>query len=150
MDLWKAERIPSIMAVMTPFPYSVNIDESIVRAEEIMRLHGVRHVPVEEDGEIVGIATQRDIGRLVNPALDASGRARIQVRRICVRDPYIVDLDERLDRVLLEMADRHLGSALVVRKGKLVGIFTVTDACRVLAQVLHSRFGPSGGGHTAA
>ena len=97
MDLWRAERIPSIKAVMTPFPYSVNIDETIAHAEEIMRLHGVRHVPVEEGGEIVGIATQRDIGHLVNPALDAHGRERIHVRQICVRDPYIVDLEERLD-----------------------------------------------------
>jgi CBS domain-containing protein len=31
------------------------------------------------------------------------------------------------------MAEHRLGSALVVRKGKLVGVFTVTDACRVLA-----------------
>ena len=150
MDLWRAERIPAIKAVMTPFPYSVNIDDAISCAEEIMRLHGVRHVPVEEEGEIVGIATQRDIGHLVNPALDAQGRGRIRVRQICVRDPYIVNLEERLDRVLLQMVERHLGSALVVRKGKLVGIFTVTDACRVLAQVLHSRFGPSGGGDSAA
>jgi acetoin utilization protein AcuB len=150
MDLLRGDRIPSIKAVMTPFPYSVHIDDPISRAEEIMRLHGVRHVPVEESGEIVGIATQRDIGHLVNPALDAQGRSRIRVRQICVRDPYIVDLEERLDRVLLEMAERHLGSALVVRKHKLVGIFTMTDACRVLAQVLRSRFGPSGGGHSAA
>jgi len=32
------------------------------------------------------------------------------------------------------------GSALVVRKGKLVGIFTVTDACRVLGEILKGRF----------
>jgi CBS domain-containing protein len=35
------------------------------------------------------------------------------------------------------MADRHVGSALVTRGDKLVGIFTTTDACRALARVLH-------------
>jgi CBS domain-containing protein len=34
------------------------------------------------------------------------------------------------------MADRHVGSALVTRGDKLVGIFTTTDACRALVRVL--------------
>jgi CBS domain-containing protein len=37
------------------------------------------------------------------------------------------------------MAARHLGSALVTRSEKLVGIFTATDACRALARVLRER-----------
>ena len=37
------------------------------------------------------------------------------------------------------MAERHIGSALVTRGGKLVGIFTTTDACRALARVLHEQ-----------
>jgi hypothetical protein len=31
-------------------------------------------------------------------------------------------------------------AALVVRRGKLVGIFTFTDACRILAGWLRARF----------
>jgi CBS domain-containing protein len=34
------------------------------------------------------------------------------------------------------MADNRIGSAIVTKDGKLVGIFTVTDACRALAEVL--------------
>ena len=34
------------------------------------------------------------------------------------------------------MAEHHIGSALVTKDGKLVGIFTVTDACRALARIL--------------
>ena len=45
-------------------------------------------------------------------------------------------LDEPLDRVVLQMADRHLGSAMVARDGRVIGIFTVTDACRVLGRLL--------------
>jgi len=40
------------------------------------------------------------------------------------------------------MADNHIGSAIVTKDDKLVGIFTVTDACRALARVL----GDGGGG----
>jgi len=137
--------MPSVKAVMTPFPWAVDIDDPVTRAEDIMREHDVRHVPVEERGELVGVATQRDIGLLVNTALDVKSRSRIRVRQVCVRDPFVVDHSTPLDQVLREMTERHIGSALVVRKGRLAGIFTVTDACRVLAEILEARFDRGGG-----
>jgi acetoin utilization protein AcuB len=129
---------------MTPFPHTVHLEDGITRAQEIMLEHDLRHVPVEEGGEIVGLVSQRD----VEPRL-AAGGAKLPVREVCSRDPYVVDLDERLDRVLLEMADRRIASALVTRRNRLVGIFTTTDACRVLAQSLRSRFAPRGGDDAA-
>jgi CBS domain-containing protein len=149
MDPWKTDRMPAIKSVMTPFPYTVQIDDPVTVAEAIMRERGVRHVPVEENERLVGIATHRDLGLLVNRALDAHSREKIRVRQICERDPYVVDLNEPLDRVVIEMAARHLGSVLVVREGRLAGIFTVTDACEVLGEILRARFRPPHG-HDAA
>lgn len=37
------------------------------------------------------------------------------------------------------MAQEHIGCTLVTEKGKLVGVFTTVDACRVLAEVLSGR-----------
>ncbi|MFX8848650.1 CBS domain-containing protein, partial [Acinetobacter baumannii] len=37
------------------------------------------------------------------------------------------------------MAEKRIGSAIVTKNNKLVGIFTVTDACRALAQILGDR-----------
>jgi CBS domain-containing protein len=34
------------------------------------------------------------------------------------------------------MAEHHIGSAIVIKNDKLVGIFTVTDACRALAEII--------------
>ena len=48
------------------------------------------------------------------------------------------------------MADRHIGSAVVTKDGKRVGVLTTTDACRALARVLRQRFPtPSPGTHAA-
>jgi len=148
MDIRNLDHMPTIKSVMTPFPYAVDIEDPVTRAEDIMRDHGLRHVPVEEKGELVGVATHRDIALLVNPALDRGHRQKIRVRQVCTLDPYVVDLNAPLDSVVAEMAARHIGSALVVRKGKLVGIFTVTDACTTLAGILRARFA-SGGGDAA-
>jgi CBS domain-containing protein len=45
-----------------------------------------------------------------------------------------------LDEVTSEMATRHVGSAVVLRHGKLAGIFSTVDACRLLAEFLRDRF----------
>jgi hypothetical protein len=47
------------------------------------------------------------------------------------------------------MARRHIGSAIVMRRGKLAGIFTAVDACRILSEYLDALF-PSSGGNAAA
>ena len=52
-------------------------------------------------------------------------------------DVWSVDADVPVLEAIQLMADRHVGSALVTRGDKLVGIFTTTDACRALARVLH-------------
>jgi acetoin utilization protein AcuB len=126
----------TVGSVMTRLPFVVSIDDGIDAAESIMREHGVRHVPVVDGEALVGIVSQRDVALLLNPALSFGDRRRVRTRSVCTRNPYVVAEDEPLDRVVLEMADRHLGSAIVARDGKVVGIFTVTDACRVLSRLL--------------
>jgi hypothetical protein len=38
--------------------------------------------------------------------------------------------------VVRHTVDKHIGSALILEDGKLLGIFTAMDACRVLAESL--------------
>jgi len=66
-----------------------------------------------------------------------------------VKDAYIVDMEARLDEVLAHMAEHHLGSAIVTRRGKLAGIFTVTDACRHFAEFLREQVRRAGGDDAA-
>ncbi len=147
MDFVKLDRIPTIKTVMTPFPWYIHVEDELAHALEVMEEHDIRHLPVTEGGRLVGVVTQRDIGLLRDAAV-REPRA-LSVGEACVRDAYVVDVDAPLDDVLLEMARRHIGSALVTKNGKLAGIFTVTDACRCFGELLRARF-PSPGGDEAA
>jgi len=146
MDLQRLERIPSIKAVMTPFPYTLAVEAALSSAEAIMHEHGVRHVPVESAGRIVGIVSDEDLHR-ASRAGSPGGDPR--VGDFCVSEPYVVDLETRLDHVLAQMAQRRVAAVLITRGGKLVGIFTTTDACQELADALRARFAPSGGNSAA-
>lgn len=143
------KRIPSIKSVMTAFPYSVDEAATVDAALAFMREHQIRHLPVTDDGHLVGIVSDRDIKLMLGPDFAYPKGSELPVRDAMVRDAYIVDLDTRLDEVLQHMAEEQLGSAIVTRKGKLAGVFTVTDACQAFAEHLREQLRRSGG-NTAA
>lgn len=118
---------------MTPFPYSIAADAKVGEAVEMMKAHGIHHLPVMEGPELIGLLWHRDVrtAQQLGPANDT-----ITVGELCSPDPYIVELSERLDLVVLEMADRRAGAAMVTRHGRLAGILTTTDVCRLLGETL--------------
>ena len=129
-------RMPHIRAVMTPFPHFIEADASLSQAREVMHRHDIRHIPVKEAGRLVGVITDRDIKRALDPGLGLPSGDELLVRDASVFDGYVVDVDDALDDVLMYMADEHIGCALVAKSGRLAGIFTTTDACRVFAEHL--------------
>lgn len=143
------KRIPAIKTVMTPFPYSVDEGATVDVALEFMREHQIRHLPVTNDGRLAGMISDRDIKLMLGPDFAYPKGDELRVRDAMVRDAYIVDLETRLDQVLEHMADQQLGSAIVTRKGRLAGVFTVTDACQAFAEHLREQLRRSGGNSAA-
>lgn len=129
---------------MTPFPYSVEVDAPLAEAHAFLRERHIRHLPVTERGELVGVLTDRDIKLALGPDLGSPPERELAVRDVYQPDSYVVDAGASLEQVAATMAERHLGSALVTRADKLVGIFTATDACRALARVLNERHPDAG------
>ena len=149
MDLYRLDHMPSVKVAMTPFPHAVEVAAPLSRARDMMLEHDIHHLPVTEGGELVGVISAREValGTSISSARDP--RREPSVGEACVRHAYVVEYAERLDRVLARMARDRVGCALVVRRGKLVGIFTVTDACRLLAEWLRARFPDRDGGEAA-
>jgi len=143
------KRMPTIKSVMTPFPHSVDIDAPTAEAQAFMREHRFRHLPVTESHGLVGVLTDRDIKLYLGPELEYPKASETTVRDVYMDHPYIVDLNERLDVVLQNMADRHIGSVLVTRNGKLAGVYTATDVCRGFAEFLRDPFRPVDGDDAA-
>jgi len=133
------KRMPTIKSVMTTFPYSVDVSEPVQVALDLMDEHNIRHLPVTDENTLVGVIADRELRLFMNPDLTLTN-AGLTVRNVYIPQPYVVDLDEPLDQVAATMAERHIGSALVTRKGKLVGIFSASDGCRALAEILRDQF----------
>lgn len=140
MQLAEHDQMPPVAALMTPFPHFVRLDDATERAMELMRAHDIRHVPVKDGDHVVGIVSERD--------LRTAGPGRL-VRDVQSRDVYAVEMSTPLATALREMARRKIGTAVVLRAGKLAGIVTLIDVCTALADELEARFGHGRGGDVA-
>jgi len=133
--------IPKMASVMTPFPYSIDIEGSVVQALQIMQEHDVRHLPVMKDGRPTSIITQSEINFVLAQVKGTPKADSMKVSEVCALQAYIVSIDEHLDTVLTTMIENHIGSAIVVKNDRLAGIFTMVDACLCLRDFLRKQAG---------
>jgi acetoin utilization protein AcuB len=126
----------TIGSVMTPAPLTVSEDDPLDVARKLMIRHKIHHVPVVRGTEVVGMLTDRDLHLISYLANDLLREADLVAGDACVPDPYTVAPETPLEEVLHDMGRRRIGSALVVRRSRLIGIFTAHDACTQLAHML--------------
>jgi len=128
---------------MTPAPVTVSPDTSIAGLPQLMSLRRLRHLPVVEDGHLVGIITDRDL-RTVQPSpatVFAAGEIsflldRLTVGEVMTRRVLTVEPEEPLAEAVRQMLEQKIGALPVVEHGRLVGIITEIDVLRAFASVL--------------
>jgi len=96
-----------------------------------MNEHGIRHLPVLHGGALVGLVSQRDIQLL--ESLQGVESTEVTVEEAMSQDVLTAKPRESVQAVSGRMARRKAGSAVVVEKGRVLGIFTTIDALKVLA-----------------
>ena len=119
-------------------------DDTVEVVVQLLRRRGVRHLLVMKKNKLVGILSDRDIKRAMDP-----GRTKkkllgigglyfllepILVREIMTRDPVTVGPDLSARQAAQIMIAERFGALPVEDKGKMVGIVTETDLLRCLAQ----------------
>ncbi len=130
----RANPAARVRSYMTPAPHTIGPLKMLSEAHDLMRAHRIRHLPVLAGDKLVGIVSQRDL--LLIESLPGVNPAEVPVEDAMTREVFVVDSAAPLAKVTAEMADRRRGSAVVMHDDRVVGVFTVTDACRVLARLL--------------
>lgn len=122
-----------IREYMTKSPLRVARDTPLAEARDILRRHDIRHLPVLEGEKLVGILSDLNLKQ----ALASPGGENFLVKDAMMPDVFAASPDTELSTVVEKMAQEKYG-CVVIREGdgKVVGIFTTVDACRLLAQHL--------------
>lgn len=121
-----------IKDVMSKPVVSVGADIALSQAKKMMYEHGIRHLPVLERGSLVGLLSDRDIKLCY--AVDGAKADTLKASDACSSEVFAVEPNDKLSFVCKRMFEESLGSAVVVEGERAIGIFTVTDACRLLAE----------------
>ncbi|HEY4183520.1 MAG TPA: CBS domain-containing protein [Polyangia bacterium] len=119
---------------MTSVPHTIGRSRPIADAQQTMRAHRIRHLPVLDGGRIVGLVSERDLMLMTSlPGVDAH---RVRVEEAMVQDLFVVSPETPVGEVVETMIDRKLGSALVGEGDHVIGVFTTVDAMRALHALL--------------
>ena len=132
----------NVTSLMSPNPVVVLASTSIDHALELLDQHDIRHLPVLEEGELVGIVSDRDILEAVGglpsrvhacrggDAVDGLART---VREVMQTKVIEVGPLASLHQVARLFHTHRIGSLPVVEDGRLIGIVTEVDLLKGFA-----------------
>ena len=123
-------KIREIMRSIT----KVHSDMCISRAAKLMDQKSIGSVLVEEEGEVIGIMTERDILRKIV----AKGRNpdKVKVKEV-MNDPVItIDANEDILEASKIMDEKKIRRLIVVENGQIVGKITANSISRNLKYMI--------------
>lgn len=131
--------------LMTPDPITVIPEASLAEAWDLMRDLDIRHLPVVEGRTLVGMLSDRDLGRMDMAGILASEGAdalreefATPVVKIMSADVIAVDTETDLDDVVSLLIEHKVGALPIVSPGTrdVVGILSYIDVLKVLQSSL--------------
>ena len=129
--------IPAIQRYMSTSPHTIGAEQSLHKAHDVMREHQIRHLPVMQGNQLVGIVSDRDLQLAMS--ISGADATKLTVEDAMTQDVLTVDPDASVDEVADMMVERKAGSVVVMQNRHVVGIFTTVDGMRALSELLHTR-----------
>jgi acetoin utilization protein AcuB len=125
---------------------AIQKDETVERAQTLMAINGIRHLPVLDGRKLVGVLSDSDIRALMSPqrACSAGVRRRevfylpagVRAEEAMTADPVFVPPGTDIEDAARLLITRKIGCLPVVDRGRLVGIFTETDILWVFMEIM--------------
>jgi acetoin utilization protein AcuB len=135
----------AISRVMTHKPATVSPMDHLETVQEIFEKFGFHHVPVLDDGKLVGIVSYTDYLRVIQEvygSADEQGRNQhllqtIQVKQVMTDHPVCLSPSDTIEDALRIFKTNHFHAIPVIEQdGRLVGILSTHDLIKVLERLL--------------
>ena len=125
-------------------PVTVGPDDTVQRAADLMHDLNIRHLPVVEEGVVLGMLSDRDVKaatgdpgpeeRRAGLAIGAVAAAHRPVREIMAVPVLGIEPDADVGEAAAAMVGAAVGALAVVRDRRLEGIITETDVLRAYVE----------------
>ena len=131
------DRVRDIMGTQL---VTISASDRLSTVEDIMTLGHVRHMPVVQAGQLVGVVSERDLLRaslsVLSEHRDDERRAfmhMVEIEQVMSTPPIVVEPDAMIEEAALVMAEKKIGCLPVVDGDRLLGLVTETDILRWVA-----------------
>ena len=123
-----------ISRIMTTEVITLSLSDSLYSAEKRMKTNHIRHMPVVDGDELIGLISLADLQRI--SFIDAYSKEgtedtpvynMIGVKDLMIKNPVTASPTSTILEVSKLLASKEFHSLPVVDEGKLVGIITTTD-----------------------
>lgn len=132
--------------LMTPDPLTVTPQASIAEVWDLMREADVRHIPVVQADALVGMVSDRDLGRVdIARLLNVEGAGALRdelatpIVRVMTSQVITVGPEAGIGEVIELLVDHKIGAVPVVQEEtrEVLGIISYVDVLRALQGVLN-------------
>lgn len=125
--------------IMMGSPVTLKPQDTLDLANDVISLGRIRHIPVVEDGRLVGMLTERDLmGAAASKIFGLKQKSKSALlKSVLIKDVMktrvmTVAPETPIKDVAHLMADKKIGCVPVMSAGALVGLVTTTDILRYL------------------
>ncbi len=111
---------------------SINPDASVLDAIKLMASESIGSVLVMQDGELVGIVTERDYARKV--IVKGRSSSSTNVDEIMSTNIISVSPDKSVNACMTTMTDEKIRHLPVIDESKVVGIISIGDLVQAIIE----------------
>ncbi len=133
----------TVSKIMATDVVALDRNASLGSAKDIMDQRRLRHFPVVENGNVVGVVSQRDLFRAsLASMLGYEERTKkafldnLSIKGIMSDPPITVTADTGISAAARLMVEKKVGCLPVVDGNRLIGLVTDTDFLKVLGEGL--------------
>jgi CBS domain-containing membrane protein len=126
-----------VREIMMGSPVTLKPEDTLDLANDVISLGRIRHIPVLDDGRLVGLLSERDlIGAAANQIFGLKQKSKaallktVLIKDIMKKKVITVTPDTTIKDAAHLMATKKIGCVPVLTEGALVGLLTTTDILR--------------------
>ena len=126
-----------VREIMTGSPVTLKPDETLDLANDVISLGRIRHIPVVEDGQLVGLLSERDmLGAAATTIFGLKQKSKsallktFLIKDVMKKKVVTVAPDTPIKDAAHLMRKKKIGCVPVVSAGALEGLVTTTDILR--------------------